>query len=107
MQHAPCPFDHPLALVQLALERLEHERFTLRMPPAVVGPARAEVVNADAFGAAGLGAAQGLTTGVVYGVLALIGSLPGVLTLVRTSEQRQVRPERLDEGREHVPALVG
>jgi hypothetical protein len=41
-----------------------------------------EGVTALAFGAAGLGAAQGLTTAVVYGVLALVASLPGALVLV-------------------------
>lgn len=40
------------------------------------------------FAAAGLGAAQGLTTAVVYGLLGLVASLPGALLLVRRREQR-------------------
>ncbi|MFE9746349.1 lysylphosphatidylglycerol synthase domain-containing protein [Saccharothrix saharensis] len=97
---AQAPLTRLLPLLVLAL-------LVMAVPLNVGGFGPREAFLAVAFGAAGLGAAQGLTTGVVYGVLALIGSLPGVLTLVRTSEQRQVRPERLDEGREHVPTLVG
>jgi hypothetical protein len=37
---------------------------------------------AVAFGAVGLGAAQGLTTAVVYGVLSLIACLPGAVVLL-------------------------
>ena len=52
------------------------------LPVNVGGWGPREGVAALAFGAAGLGAAQGLTTAVVYGVLALIASLPGVAALV-------------------------
>ncbi|MEU4743342.1 lysylphosphatidylglycerol synthase transmembrane domain-containing protein [Actinosynnema sp. NPDC023658] len=76
------------------------------VPLNVGGFGPREAFLAVAFGEAGLGAAQGLTTGVVYGVLAMVAGLPGVAVLFR-SEQRQVAPERLDQGREHVPALVG
>lgn len=41
-----------------------------------------EAVASGAFGAVGLGAAQGLTTAVVYGVLSLIACLPGVVVLL-------------------------
>ena len=41
-----------------------------------------EGVAALVFGAAGLGAALGLTTAVVYGVLALVASLPGAGVLL-------------------------
>ncbi len=41
------------------------------------------------FAAAGLGAAQGLTTAVVYGLLGLVASLPGALLLVRRQQERQ------------------
>jgi glycosyltransferase 2 family protein len=34
------------------------------------------------FAAAGLGAAQGVATAVVYGVMVLVASLPGALVLV-------------------------
>ncbi|WP_158846597.1 lysylphosphatidylglycerol synthase transmembrane domain-containing protein [Saccharothrix deserti] len=90
----------------------------MAVPVNVGGFGPREAFLAVAFGAAGLGAAQGLTTGVVYGVLAMISSLPGVLTLFArapeqgsaehgSAEQREVLPERLDQPREHVPALVG
>ncbi|QQQ80300.1 flippase-like domain-containing protein [Saccharothrix sp. 6-C] len=97
-------------LVPLAVLAL----LVMAVPLNVGGFGPREVFLAVAFGAAGFGAAQGVATGVVYGVLALIGSLPGVFTLfrgrmrrTRRSEQLQVRPERLDQPREHVPALVG
>ncbi|MFD1149574.1 lysylphosphatidylglycerol synthase transmembrane domain-containing protein [Saccharothrix hoggarensis] len=96
-------------LVPLAVLAL----LVMAVPLNVGGFGPREAFLAVAFGTAGLGAAQGLTTGVVYGVLALVGSLPGVLTLVRRrpgragSEQVEVRPERPDERREHVPALLG
>ena len=79
----------------------------MAVPLNVGGFGPREAFLAVAFGAAGLGAAQGLATGVVYGVLALIGSLPGVVVLCRRSEHRQVPPERPDQRGEHVPALVG
>jgi uncharacterized membrane protein YbhN (UPF0104 family) len=41
------------------------------------------------FAAAGLGAAQGLTTAVVYGLLGLVASLPGALMLVRRRQERR------------------
>jgi hypothetical protein len=39
-------------------------------------------VTAVAFGAVGLGAAQGLATAVVYGVLSLVACLPGAVVLL-------------------------
>lgn len=94
------PTTRLLPLIVLAL-------LVMAVPLNVGGFGPREAFLAVAFGAAGLGAAQGVTTGVVYGVLALIGSLPGVLSSIPGSEHRQVRPERLDQRREHVPALVG
>ena len=95
------PTTRLLPLVVLAL-------LVMAVPLNVGGFGPREAFLAVAFGAAGLGAAQGVTTGVVYGVLALISSLPGVLTLFRRpSQHRQVPPERLDQPRDHVPALVG
>jgi hypothetical protein len=41
------------------------------------------------FAAAGFGAAQGLTTAVVYGLLGLVASLPGALMLVRRRQERR------------------
>jgi uncharacterized membrane protein YbhN (UPF0104 family) len=52
------------------------------VPVNVGGWGPREGVAALVFGAAGLGAALGLTTAVVYGVLALVASLPGAAVLV-------------------------
>ncbi|HEU5157895.1 MAG TPA: lysylphosphatidylglycerol synthase transmembrane domain-containing protein [Streptosporangiaceae bacterium] len=52
------------------------------LPVNVGGWGPREGVAALAFAAAGLSAAQGLTTAVVYGVLALVASLPGAVVLV-------------------------
>jgi uncharacterized protein (TIRG00374 family) len=53
------------------------------LPVNVGGWGPREGVAALAFGAAGLGAAQGLTIAVVYGLLALVASLPGAGVLLR------------------------
>ena len=50
--------------------------------PSVGGWGPREGVAAWAFGAAGLGAAQGVATAVVYGVMVLVASLPGAAVLV-------------------------
>jgi uncharacterized membrane protein YbhN (UPF0104 family) len=50
--------------------------------PSVAGWGPREGMTAWAFAAAGLGAAQGVATAVVYGVMALVASLPGALVLV-------------------------
>jgi len=50
--------------------------------PSVAGWGPREGVTAWAFAAAGLGAAQGVATAVVYGVMAFVAGLPGVLVLV-------------------------
>lgn len=52
------------------------------LPVNIGGWGPREGVAAVVFGAAGLGAAQGLTTAVVYGVLALVASLPGAGVLI-------------------------
>ncbi|MFI9380406.1 YbhN family protein [Kutzneria sp. NPDC052558] len=52
------------------------------LPINVGGWGPREGVAALAFAAAGLGATQGVTTAVVYGVLTLISSLPGAAVLV-------------------------
>ncbi|MEW1658600.1 lysylphosphatidylglycerol synthase transmembrane domain-containing protein [Streptomyces sp. NPDC093707] len=54
----------------------------MALPLNVGGWGPREGVAAWAFGAAGLGAAQGLATAVVYGVLALAASLPGAGVLL-------------------------
>nr|WP_042196170.1 lysylphosphatidylglycerol synthase transmembrane domain-containing protein [Kibdelosporangium sp. MJ126-NF4]CEL22445.1 dolichol-P-glucose synthetase homolog [Kibdelosporangium sp. MJ126-NF4]CTQ89300.1 dolichol-P-glucose synthetase homolog [Kibdelosporangium sp. MJ126-NF4] len=60
------------------------------LPVNIGGWGPREGVAAVVFGAAGLGAAQGLTTAVVYGVLALVASLPGAgVLLLRTRVLRR------------------
>ncbi|GAA2498805.1 hypothetical protein GCM10010393_33830 [Streptomyces gobitricini] len=54
----------------------------MALPLNVAGWGPREGVAAWAFGAAGLGAAQGLTVSVVYGLLSLAASLPGAGVLV-------------------------
>ncbi|MFI8307266.1 lysylphosphatidylglycerol synthase transmembrane domain-containing protein [Streptomyces sp. NPDC085927] len=54
----------------------------MSLPLNVGGWGPREGVAAWAFGAAGLGAGRGLTVAVVYGVLSLAASLPGVVVLV-------------------------
>lgn len=51
------------------------------LPVNIGGWGPREAAAALAFGAAGLGAQQGLATAVVYGVLTLVSSLPGVAVL--------------------------
>jgi len=82
----------------------------MALPLNVGGWGPREAFLAVAFGAAGLGAERGLTTAVVYGVLAMIAGLPGILVLFRDRsavEDREVLPERLDQARQQVPALAG
>ncbi|MGH4023980.1 MAG: lysylphosphatidylglycerol synthase transmembrane domain-containing protein [Pseudonocardiaceae bacterium] len=52
------------------------------LPINIGGWGPREAVTAVAFGAAGLGATQGLTAAVVYGVLSLIACLPGAGVLL-------------------------
>ncbi|WUU11532.1 flippase-like domain-containing protein [Streptomyces sp. NBC_00663] len=52
------------------------------LPLNVGGWGPREGVTAWAFGAAGLGASSGLAVAVVYGVLSLVASLPGVFVLL-------------------------
>ncbi|WTP48436.1 flippase-like domain-containing protein [Streptomyces tauricus] len=66
------------ALVPLALLAL----IAMGLPLNVGGWGPREGVTAWAFGAAGLGATQGLTVAVVYGVLSFAASLPGVAVLL-------------------------
>ncbi|MCP9949152.1 lysylphosphatidylglycerol synthase transmembrane domain-containing protein [Actinomadura madurae] len=75
------------------------------LPVNVGGWGPREAVLALAFGAAGLGSAQGLTVSVVYGVLSFIACLPGAGTLLL--KHREHVPERLDKAAQRVPALAG
>ena len=52
------------------------------VPINVAGWGPREGMAAWAFGAAGLGAAAGVTTAVVFGVMAFVATLPGLLSLL-------------------------
>jgi uncharacterized membrane protein YbhN (UPF0104 family) len=81
----------------------------MAIPVNIGGFGPREAFLAVAFGAAGLGAAQGFTTGIVYGVLALIAALPGAVVLFlsrRKTEKVQVVAERLGQPREQELALA-
>ncbi|MBI0294563.1 flippase-like domain-containing protein [Streptomyces sp. PRKS01-29] len=70
----------------------------MALPLNVGGWGPREGVTAWAFGAAGLGASQGLAVAVVYGVLTFAASLPGVVVLAvqwcRRMRGRQVEFEQ-------------
>jgi hypothetical protein len=68
----------PAALLPLAVLAL----IAMGLPLNVGGWGPREGVTAWAFGAAGLGAATGLSIAVVYGVLGFAASLPGAVVLV-------------------------
>jgi glycosyltransferase 2 family protein len=63
----------PLALLVL---------LAMAVPTNIGGWGPREGVAAWAFAAAGLGAAQGVATAVVYGVMVFVASLPGAVVLV-------------------------
>ena len=54
----------------------------MAVPASIAGWGPREGAAAWAFSAAGLGAAQGVSAAVVYGVLSLVSCLPGALVLV-------------------------
>jgi glycosyltransferase 2 family protein len=66
-----------LRLVPLALLVL----VAMALPLNVAGWGPREGVSAWAFGAAGLGAGEGLAAAVVYGVMVLVAGLPGAVVL--------------------------
>jgi hypothetical protein len=72
---ASAPVTRLVPLMMLAL-------FAMALPLNIGGWGPREGVTAWAFGAAGLGATQGLTIAVVYGLFAFVASLPGVVVLV-------------------------
>ncbi len=84
----------------------------MAIPVNIGGFGPREAFLAVAFAAAGLGAQQGFTTGIVYGVLALIASLPGAVVLFTSrrraakTEQVEVVAERLGQPREQELALA-
>lgn len=82
----------------------------MAIPVNIGGFGPREAFLAVAFGAAGLGAAQGFTTGIVYGVLALIAALPGAVVLFLSrrakTEEVEVVVEGLGQPREQELALA-
>ncbi len=95
---ATAPLLTLLPLLLLAL-------LAMVLPLNVGGWGPREAVLALAFGAAGLGSAQGLTVSVVYGVLSFVACLPGAATLLL--KHREDVPERLDKAPQRVrPCLA-
>ncbi|MGD3106001.1 lysylphosphatidylglycerol synthase transmembrane domain-containing protein, partial [Streptomyces sp. YGL11-2] len=88
---ARAPTAELVPLVVLAL-------LAMALPLNVGGWGPREGVAAWAFGAAGLGAALGLTTAVVYGVLAFAASLPGAGVLVARWAARRGAVRRAGAG---------
>lgn len=68
----------PVRLLPLALLAF----VAMSVPTNIAGWGPREGVAAWAFGVAGLGAALGVTTAVVYGVMVLVASLPGAVVLL-------------------------
>ncbi|GAA3366986.1 hypothetical protein GCM10017744_076740 [Streptomyces antimycoticus] len=86
------PLTELLPLMVLAL-------IAMALPLNVGGWGPREGVTAWAFGAAGLGASQGLTVAVVYGVLTFAASLPGVAVLaVQWGARLRGRQVEFEEG---------
>jgi hypothetical protein len=86
----------PVRLLPLALLVL----VATGVPTNIGGWGPREGVAAWAFGAAGLGAAQGIAAAVVFGVMVLVASLPGALVLVVAWFHRGNRqPDRIDAPR--------
>ncbi|GII58670.1 hypothetical protein Pth03_70590 [Planotetraspora thailandica] len=62
------------------------------LPVNIGGWGPREAASTLAFGATGLGAAQGLTAAVVYGVLTLVSTLPGAVVLFVHGRRRAITP---------------
>ncbi len=73
----------PQVLVPVALLVL----LASAVPLNVAGWGPREGMAAWAFGAAGLGGAEGLTTAVVFGLLTVLGTVPGAVPLLRASSR--------------------
>jgi glycosyltransferase 2 family protein len=78
----------PIVLIALAAMML----------PSLGGWGSREGITAWVFGAAGLGAQRGVATAVVYGVMVLVASLPGIPVLV-LAWFRKSRPPRRTRSR--------
>ena len=69
------------------------------VPMNVAGWGPREGMAAWAFSAAGLSASQGVTSGVVYGVMALVATLPGAVVLIVARRRGDaVRPDPSGSG---------
>jgi hypothetical protein len=99
----------PFRVVPLALLVL----LAMSVPTNIAGWGPREGVAAWAFGSAGLTAAQGVTTAVVYGVMVLVANVPGAVVLLagwvhdhvqgpRTAGVLLSRPHFAETG-DHVP----
>jgi glycosyltransferase 2 family protein len=86
---APLSLLAPLTLLAL---------LAMALPVNIAGWGPREGVAAWAFGAAGLTAAQGVATAVVYGVLVLVATLPGAAVLVTRRIGRQRHMLRYTHG---------
>jgi uncharacterized membrane protein YbhN (UPF0104 family) len=75
--------------------------------PNVAGWGPREGVTAWAFAAAGLGAGQGVTTSVVYGVMAFVAALPGAAVLLVVWWRSTRLPAREPSPRERSPLEKG
>jgi hypothetical protein len=64
--------------------------------PSVGGWGPREGATAWAFGAAGLGAEQGVATAVAYGIMVLVASLPGAALLVISWFRHIQSPEQAE-----------
>ena len=85
----------PATLLPLAMLVL----LAMVVPFTVGGWGPREGVAAWAFGAAGLGAAQGVATATAYGVMGLVATLPGVAVLLL---DRRLPPRADVEAEQHV-----
>jgi uncharacterized membrane protein YbhN (UPF0104 family) len=94
------PAAELLPLLLLAL-------LAMALPVTVGGWGPREAVAALGFGAAGLGAGQGLAAAVVYGLLGLVAVAPGLLVVLLSAAQRRsaVCGEGRHQARQHRGSL--
>jgi uncharacterized membrane protein YbhN (UPF0104 family) len=88
-----------LVLLPLALVAL----LAMSLPFNLAGWGPREGATAWVFAGAGLGAGRGLAVAVLYGVFALVASLPGALMLAARTTRPRIAPllvRRLDPGRQ-------
>ncbi|GGM08204.1 MULTISPECIES: lysylphosphatidylglycerol synthase domain-containing protein [Micromonospora] len=88
---AEAPLSRLVPLILLAL-------LAMGLPLNVAGFGPREGVAAWAFAAAGLSAAEGVATAMVYGALVLVSSLPGAAVLLAWRFRRPVLREPVTDG---------